>query len=88
MCTVFELWIHCCSLFGRLPADISGHDTAAVVLSVLLVAKGMKLLLSTTAIIDLEFSIDGHCVFKIYRRYGDVSRDRHFGGLITFESSG
>ena len=26
MCTVFELWIHCCSLFGRLPADISGHD--------------------------------------------------------------
>ena len=23
---MFELWIHCCSLFGRLPADISGHD--------------------------------------------------------------
>ena len=50
----------------------------------------MKLSLSITAIIDLDLAIielGSHCAFKIYRRYGDVSRDRHFGGLLTLDSS-
>ena len=32
--------------------------------------------------------VPGQCAYKIYRQYGDVSRDRHFGGLITLDSPG